>query len=281
MLECAGRTMAADGGRPAAGIPGERAAAKTAAIRSRSLKLVSLAALLACGVVAVVAATGELAQAGWPSDFTASFNYYSTDLAPIEATLKHPNANPDQARGLLIPRAAIVAVSEYDAARVPRLPDKIETAHIQLALTYPEGTPLSVRAVELASATGVSQPAALKTLRLEEYLVDLYPAGPGNQWEELTQKSLSRFKVVDEYDGLKHGPADNYFGQAGTDEFVRIHCYPEATPNYFCELDMRVGRGVTALVRFADFRFHGGRLFANERARKLREIACRYVQSPC
>jgi len=229
-----------------------------------------------------VAGAATVAHARWPAEFTAPFNYYSIDPAPIEVTLVNAN-DPDPANGrvLLIPRAAIVALAEYDASRVPRLPDKLRTGDIEIVVTYPDGKPLSIRAAEIAAASPSRTRVDWRALRQEEYLVHLHPAGAGNQWEERTRQDLSRFKIIDQYDGLPHAPADNYFGNAGVDQFSRIHCYPEANPNYFCTMQMRIGFGIIAIASFPDFRFQGGRSFANERARRLREIVCRYVKEPC
>jgi hypothetical protein len=72
-----------------------------------------------------------------------------------------------------------------------------------------------------------------------------------------------------------------YCGTPGEDEFVKIGCFPEVSPKAFCTIDMRIGANLAAHVTFADFRPHGGRAFANARARKLRETVCAFAASGC
>jgi hypothetical protein len=237
-----------------------------------------------CGValMVVLATVSASAQGRWPAEFMASFDFYSIDMTPVAVTLRNPNDADSAHKTLLhIPRAAIVYANNYDASRMPQLPDAIETNDIQLALTYPDGKPLSLHAAEMAAAEKISAAAAIKALRLQQYSGNVGYSAPNNPWEELVREGLARLEIVDTYEGMPHGPADNYLGQQGIDEFMHVHCYPEATPIYFCSTEMRIGPTLVAQVSFADFRFHGGRAYANERARKFREIVCRYTVPQC
>jgi hypothetical protein len=221
----------------------------------------------------------SFAQARWPSGFLAPFNYYSTDLALVELTLRNPSDHdPRHQRILHVPRAAFVFVNGFEPKQTPRLPDKIESNEVELALTYPDGRPLSAHAAEIAATEKRNSAAAVQSLQARQYIVHLHYTAPSNPWEARTREmALSLNKYTDVYDGLRHGPADNYLGEEGVDEFVKMLCYPEATPKYLCTVDMRVGVDLVAVARFPDFRFHGGRAYVNDRVRKLRDALCRYA----
>jgi hypothetical protein len=222
------------------------------------------------------------ARAGWPTQFMLPSDFYSTDPAPIEVVLRTPNDTEETHKVTLhVPRAAIVFANGYSGRSLPKLPDNVVTNEIIVAVVYPDGEPLSVKATEIATQRKVSLTTAIEGLRLRQYTAQLHYSGPNRIWEELTQQSREQFKIVDSYDGLQHAPADYYFGEDGVDVFRRSYCYPEATSIYFCKTEMRAGPGLTASVDFPDFRLHGGRAYLNERVHKFREIVCRYSDPPC
>jgi hypothetical protein len=219
---------------------------------------------------------------GWPTEFTGSLYFYSTDPTPITVTLRNPNdPNVEHKTVLHVPRAAIVFANDYDAAKLSGLPDKIETDDIVLALTYPDGKPLILHAKELAAEKKISLYEAIKDLRLQEYAAQLGYTSPDNPWEARVLDDQVTHTIADTYEGMPHAPGEYYFGKRGSDEFVRVHCYSEAVPSYFCKMGMRVSPSLIAWADFADFRFHGGRRYLNERARKLRDAVCRYIDPPC
>ena len=219
----------------------------------------------------------------WPAEFMADFDYYSTDLSPVAVTLRNPNDPDSLHRTVLnIPRAAIVFANNYHPRKQPKLPDAIETDHIQIALAYPDGKPLITYALEMAAAQHINIYEAMKRARSDEFVAQIYYSAPDNPWEARVRESQAALlKVKDTYEGMLHAPADYYIGEAGVDEFVEIYCYPEATPIYFCGTKMRVSPSITAEVSFVDFRFHGGRAYVNERARKFREAVCRFIVPSC
>lgn len=218
----------------------------------------------------------------WSVEFDSSPYFFSADATPVEVILRNPNDHDPLHRALLhVPRAAIVFANFYDPAQMSQVPDRIDTNDLRLAVTYPDGRPLSIAAKELAEARKISFAAAVTSLRAEEYSGEIGYSAPDNPWEARVREELSKLKIVDTYDGLLHADGDNYLGQAPTDAFVHIFCYPEATPTYFCKTKMRISPSVVARVDFSDFRFRGGRSFANERARKFRSIVCSYVEPQC
>jgi len=270
-------------------------------MRARKIALITVGSAAAVPVVAAIAllltdlGKGLLllglalligfgsAKPHWPAEFMADFNYYSTDLSPIEVTLRQTN-DPDLSHRtvLKVPRAALTFVNSFTPKKEPRLPDALETNQIEIALAYPGDKPLITYATEMAAVQHISIYDAMKKARSEEFVADISYSAPDNPWEARVRESQAHLlKVKDTYEGMPHAPADYYIGETGVDEFMEVHCYPEATPIYFCRTKMRVSRSITAEVNFVDFRFHGGRAYLNEHARAFREALCRSMVPDC
>jgi hypothetical protein len=246
------------------------------------LKHAKTGAVAAASLFLLICGWGTARAGGWPTEFAGGLYFYSTDPTPVEVVLDNPDSRrPAHPAVLHVPRAAIIFADNYDPAGLDQLPDKIETSLVILALTYPDGKPLILHAQELAAQKHITLYDAIRALRLQEYKAEIRYTPPDNPWEARERAGRVRFEIKDKYEGMPHAPADYYFGQRGVDEFVRVHCYPEATPTYFCETQMRIAPAVVAAVNFADFRFHGGRAYLNKRARTLRELVCRYVEPSC
>ena len=232
------------------------------------------------GIAALLAVSIAVASSAFAQDFR------STDLSLVEVTLRKFN-DPDPGHKIILrlPRAAITFANGYDSRRLSQIPDAIETDSLRLSLTYPDGDPLSVQARDEGRKQGISEGAMRKALRAREYSALLGYSPPGNPWEERVREGLSHLTIVDQYEGLPHAKADIYVGQSGIDEFLELRCYPWATPVYFCTANMLVGRipsgTLVTQVGFPDFRFHGGRAYANDRTRRLRQIVCRFVVPAC
>jgi hypothetical protein len=239
---------------------------------ARRARLLAIAALLALSVTAAKSASAQ--------------DFRSTDLSPVEVTLRKFN-DPDPGHKIILrlPRAAITYANGYDSRRLSQIPDAIETDNLRLSLTYPDGDPLSVQARDEARKQGISEGATRTALRAKEYSAFLGYSPPDNPWEERVRDGLSDLTIVDRYEGLPHAKADIYVGQSGGDEFLELRCYPRATSIYFCTANMLVGRipsgTLVTQVGFPDFRFHGGRVYANDRTRRLRQIICRFVVPAC
>jgi len=231
--------------------------------------------------VFVSVANPPLSYAGWPTEFTADFNFYSTDMTPITVVLHSLNEQERSLRTILhVPRAAIVYASNYHPSQSqPQLPDMIDTDHIQIAVTFPDGKPLSVRGHQLGAEQHVDDFTAIKSLRSQEYVADIYYAYP--DWERIMLERKKDYQIVDRYKGLPHALGDYYLGQSGVDQFALSYCFTELRPEYFCRTELRIGPSLVGNVSFLDFRLHGGRTFLNDRAKKIREIVCGYAEPPC
>jgi hypothetical protein len=229
--------------------------------------------LLLAAVLISAETASSAAQGRWPADYDSSIHFYSTDTSPIEVRLGEAI--------LHIPRAAIIFADGYTPTQMSRLPDTVDTREIAIVVVYPDGEPLSSYAHDLANNKRISEAAAIRSLRSRQYYVSLHYAKPSQIWEENMYKHLSRLPTTDYYDGLRHTGSDDYIAERGVDAFVEVHCYPEAKPETYCNTAMRIGEALRADARFPDFRFHGGRTYQNERARKLKEIVCHYVASGC
>jgi hypothetical protein len=196
----------------------------------------------------------------WPAEFTGPMYYYSTDLSPIEVTLRSPtDHDPSHKIILHIPRAAIVFANGYDPAQTRQLPNAVVTDQVRLALTAPTGEPLSVAGVNIATAQHLDLAAAIKGLRSQVYASNLYYTKSNQEWERLTREAWSlRYKFIDEYEGMAHAIGELYAGEDGVDQFLQIRCDMHPAPTYFCKMDLRIASNLGARVDFFDFRFHGG-----------------------
>ena len=132
-------------------------------MRNASIKLLPF-------IVAIALFVPPAAADYVPYFVSAPFNYFSTDLSPVEISLGIPqydkasrtikSVRRDQAKGFVegppfsvvsIPRAYIMYAERYSSSRkaLPGfrhriLPDRIITDHLILAVAYPDGAPLSV-----------------------------------------------------------------------------------------------------------------------------------------
>ncbi len=227
-------------------------------------------------------------QNQWPARFNLPFYQYSTDTEPVEVTIRHFNdADVSQRVVLRIPRAYLVFVPGYEADRISPLPDALEAQSVTLALTFPDGEPLSAHAAAIAAEQGVGLREAILNLRPQTYEVELGYIAPGIPWEtrvrELVEKHNTRIGV---YDGLEHFrdvTSDIFLGKSETGGLIRVSCSLEARakPNHLCTVRMRLGENLSVNAMFLDFRFHGGREYLNERTRIVRESVCRFAVSLC
>jgi hypothetical protein len=227
------------------------------------------------------------AEDRWPTVYTSPIYYYSLDNSPIQVTLRPFNdAEPLHRAVLNIPRAYIVFANRYLPSRIPRLPPAIETDDIRVALTYPNGSALSLHGQELSSTMHTHFAEAIESLRSQRYSARIVYLYPDPEWESRIRRRTANMTIVGVFDGLEHVrwlQRDLYFGRAGDDEFIEVSCNveSESRADAFCETQMRIGTELVAYVSFVDFRFHGGRLFANARARAFRDAMCRFLIPPC
>jgi hypothetical protein len=230
----------------------------------------------AIGAAALIGAALALgagpAEARWPPGYDSPLYFHSTDASLIEATLGQTVFR--------LPRAAVVFAEHYEPSRMPWLPDKVVTDDLQLVVTY-DGKPLSFSAQQLAGEKQISEDAAIEALRLQHFSASLRVVPAGHPWEQHVRAQLARLPIVDRYDGLPHAVGDTYIGQEGVDTFLKIDCYPDGTASHFCTAAMRLSPTLIAYVAFPDFRYHGGRAFANDRLRAFHDVICRYAASGC
>lgn len=261
-----------------------RSSLQDARILYAARKLLCLAVAIAvAGTMVAGCDKGEKSGKIWPAEYTFPTYFYSTDMSPVQVTLKQfTDPDPTHKQVLRIPRAAIIFANGYLPKDVDPLPDTITTDHLTIAVTYPDGEPLSVRAKKLSVEKRLAESVVIhRLLHPVIYKADIFYIKPGLPWEEKHRQQQSKLKFIDYYDGLRHVAADVYIGETGRDEFMEVRCTPEATPNYRCETVTRLGPNLVGNVDFPDFRFKGGRQYANERARRLREIVCQFVDPPC
>ncbi len=196
---------------------------------------------------------------GPSGDYSDGLHYHSTDASLVDVTLMRKFRDNDQSHFVTLhaPRAAIDYFSTGYPPRgspvvtkgLQRVPDKIEVETVHLVLAFPNGEPFPLRAMQLGKINHTSPAQATKDLRNEETHIELTYISPDHPWEERVKEyrtlseSRGHFKIVDRYDGLEHALGDTYIGVAGVDEFVEI--------------------------------------FANERARWVREQVCRFVAPTC
>jgi hypothetical protein len=247
-----------------------------------------LGAALVCGAATIVVA----ARALWPTErwsavYTPWLHHFSTDLAQVHITLRYTNdPDPRHRAALGVPAAYVVFVEGLGPKDAPRLPARFGTSQVDLAMTWPDGKPLSVHARENARRDGISFAQAATALRANHMAVSLGYVRPDIPWEARVRERNRFMAEAEPFDGLLHvteSRRDIYFGDGRSDEFVRIWCFlhADSRPDHFCTTSMRVAPDIVANVDFVDFRFNGGREFVNERIRLVRATVCQFLENRC
>ncbi len=199
-----------------------------------------------------------------PYFVSAPFNYFSTDMRPIEVSLGIPQY--DKASGTVksvrrnsakelvdgppisvvhIPRAYIMFANTYSSSRRALsgfrheiLPDRIVSDHLTLAVAYPDGSPLSVS----YGAFHRNKPNLkllgrdIDKIRKDEQaraivlLANIYVSQNNNMrnTEVLSYKVFGGPEYVGMYEGFKHyrgsGTSQSFY-DLGSDDIVAIRCY--------------------------------------------------------
>ena len=254
----------------------------------------ALASLLAFHVCRTPLADDETK---WSGEYKSALRlyYHSLDFAPVEVELfgefkptgSEP-VDPEHKAVLHIPRAYLFFVDQYLPRYTERrVPDHVRTDSITVLMTYPDGKPLSVHAKELAAERGISRSDAIRQLRPVRYEARLSYVRPDWPWEEnlRSQRRSPNVRDAEPFEGLAHVVSvlkeDYYYGEPGVDEFVEFRCVEGKNPFLLCEATARIRSDLVAQIYFMDFRQYGGRSFANERIRALRESICRFVSGGC
>lgn len=217
---------------------------------------------------------GEL----WPNDY---LHFFSTDTRPVQVTLRRDMfTNDGEQVTITLPRAWITFASGYDPLKLDRLPDSIQSKSLTIALA--DGTALSIRSREIAQEQHISLGEAVKRLRAEQYTADIgyVPKRIGIEDQQFN-KTTSRNDII-ERDGLSYDQKwGQYLGQIGSDLFYFIRCEYSARPDTFCYYRVRAGDNIDLRVSFLDFRFQGGRDYANERLSRFMTAFCKQVEPHC
>jgi hypothetical protein len=230
-----------------------------------------------------------------PVPIYGPLGYHSTDQTIVTAKLLHGVQN-DRFAVLKLPRSSIIVASEYSPARYPTLPIRIEfSGTFKFAVVAPDGQPLGEAVESLAASKRTSQAAAMTMLRPQRTEVDVRIIGAGIT----TQKLFGYFSqpvyggrviALPAFEGLKVVTKANlseeplqpyrkvvFLPTSKSDAFDVIVCNnPAAHPIVFCDYHKRINDLVALHVKFVDFRYNGGRKFANERMRMVHEVYCRY-----
>jgi hypothetical protein len=82
-------------------------------------------------------------------------------------------------------------------------------------------------------------------------------------------------------DGLIHVSATNspvyYYDPSGDETVTYIHCFNKSNPASFCKYHLALNNNFYVAAEFIDFRFAGGKLFANRRIQAIRNALCPHV----
>ena len=228
------------------------------------IKVRLLAVLIACGFVAGCGEVCVYQGACLEPDF------FSLDSAPVQVDFTSPNLR-EAAKTLAhlrIPRSYIVRAENYSIRKGP-LPDHIATPA------------LAVRFIDSGEAwTMASMKLGDYQLRPREYYVWLRAnANPNGRIDrQATIAGYGSVRQPDRYEGLVHfsGGKEVYVGDA-SDSFESISCFQQLNPQWFCTYQIEIGEEFSVSATFLDFRMHGGRAYANERARFVREFVCKFT----
>jgi hypothetical protein len=204
--------------------------------------------------------------------------HVSLDPTPLRIDLTSPKADEvGRVVGKLrIPRSYVVLAANH-GSRKGALPEHVFTPHIEIR--FVEGGDAWNIAVD-RKAKSVGRAMAEKSLRPEEYRVSLRAnANPNVRTDrQASIAGYGRFRQPDRYDGLAHfsGSDETFIGEA-SDAFESIRCHEHAHQSMFCTYEIDIGDTVSLSAMFLDFRLHGGRAYANQRAGFVREVVCRFT----
>ena len=229
--------------------------------------------LIKVRLAAVLIACGFLAGCGEYCLYQGAClepDFFSLDPSPVQVDLTSPN--PKAASKVLaqlrIPRSYIVRADNYSSRKGP-LPDQIATQGI------------AIRFVDNGEAwTVASKKPDERQWRWREYQVSLRAnANPNGRTDrQANLAGYGRIRQSDRYEGLTHfsGSGEIFVGDA-SDSFESISCHEELKPSWFCTYEIDVGDTITVSAKFVDFRLHGGRAYANQRAQFVREFVCKFT----
>lgn len=220
-------------------------------------------------------------------------NYYaSRSLDPIQVTLRRNQIGAEETVSLIIPRAYIVFASGYTQREYDELPTAINSRQAKAAITYEqpiwsdEGRPYTVVFDELFEANRREKKVAVALIRPRSAFVGMFYSG--SSFDGLARSPLAESHgfPAPSIDGLKaiklgsNSPGVIYFSPDNEDEFVEARCSEKAKKGDFCQYVFLLCRRLLRVnADFLDFRFHGGRTYANEQVRALKRTIRPWIQS--
>ena len=204
-----------------------------------------------------------------------AWEYYHSSVDPSPVTVRF--VYNDGTRDLLIPRKYIFFATGGFSSRDGPIPDLIETHSVRLALTYPDGEAWSVATREYAREHGVGMRRAADEMRIVFVRLEIRQTGPVD-YRTLGYGSERAERDADT--GLlafKQGRSNIRFIGDESDNFGNIDCFQALNPRWLCDYRAHITHNIAITASFVDFRLHGGREFANQRMRFIRETVCTFT----
>jgi len=205
-------------------------------------------------------------------------DHFSVDPTPLQIDLKREkpgSTRTDAFAQLRVPRSYVVFANHHDSRKGP-LPERFATNHF--AIKFIEGGEAWNVAFDRLRKIKGSE-LADRELRPNAYRVYL-GANANPNWRTDHQASLASDGVRQPagYEGLIHysGGQEVYVGDP-SDAFTSIKCSKPSHPGVFCTYSIPITEKISANATFVDFRRHGGREYANRRARFIRETVCKFT----
>lgn len=244
--------------------------------RRLTVDTIAIAHLLAIACLAAGFAHADIV----PGIGNMDFDIHSRDPNPIQVDFTHPKKQLKLEQAT-IPRAYIVFANVKRAGRNTPLPDKFGTNHIKIAFTDGDGLPWNDGVAKRSEMARVSPQEAAEQLRPQQYIAALRSVANPNRRNSSGAFIASHERQANRHEGLIHykfSTGDIYIGNA-SDAFESIRCMAQLNPNYFCQYTIDISDQIVAEVSFLDFRLHGGRDYANRRARFVREVVCGFTDA--
>ena len=231
-------------------------------------------------LVLICLALGSAHADNVPGIGNMHFDYYSRDPNPVHVEFSHAATQTTLAK-LVAPRSYIVTAPNVRRQGRNPLPASITTDSITIAFTDPDGQSWNDSVSDHAEKMGLSLEAAAGQLRPQQYIVRLNGVANPNR-RNASQASIASFeRQQDRLEGLIHykiTSSDIYVGDA-SDAFESINCMNRLNPIYFCTYTIDISDRIVAVASFVDFRMHGGRDYANRRARFIRDVICKFTDA--
>ena len=192
-----------------------------------------------------------------------------------------------------IPRGFIFYADVYPQKQPRKIPREIDVRRIGVMLVYPDGRPYSIAYRDFDRGSlpaGSNLEKELRTVRFSAIVSGMYKGDKNRQLYEYRRSPFDengKLKNYHEYIGRKYGlDAYKWGGKRGRiikyysvkeDSFSRIECNISNKPRSYCTYYMEIAGQFLIDAHFIDFRFHGGREFANERVRAFKRALCPYL----